>query len=152
MDVFDSVGRTIAHIKDVSIRANEAVYQDQGFAEYYIIPLIYRLLATRSKATLGNEASIYQEALRIALILFLAEVRRAFRIYPVVSRTQVAKLRLLLQNSLARWEGLGMLRLWIVATGAMEAVAQDEKAWFLRLLQEILDRQGNSSLGTQKND
>ena len=84
MDIFDSAGRTIAHIKDEAISANKVVYQDQGFAEYHIIPLIYRLLATHSKVTLSNEASIYQEALRIALILFLTEVHRAFRIYPIV--------------------------------------------------------------------
>lgn len=62
------------------------------------------------------------------------------RIYPVVSRTHVVKLRLLLWNSEGQWEGFGMLGLCIVAMGATEAAAQDKNAWFLRLRREILNR------------
>jgi hypothetical protein len=77
VDIFDSIGRIIAYIKDEAIGANKVVYHKQGLVEYYTIPPNYHLLAIRSKVTLSNEASIYQEALRIALIFFLAEVRHA---------------------------------------------------------------------------
>ena len=69
------------------------------------------------------------------------------RIYPVVSRTHVAKLRLLLRNSEGQWEGFGMLGLCIVAMGAMEAAAQNKNAWFLRLRREILIDRATASLG-----
>jgi hypothetical protein len=50
-----------------------------------------------------------------------------FRIYSVVSRTQVAKLRLLLQDSEGQWEGFGMLGLCIVAMGAWRQSPRTKK-------------------------
>jgi len=73
----------------------------------------------------------FQEATRLALLLFLAEIRRRFGLHPIDSRVHVRKLQNLLANDAADWTPLGPLRLWVVGMGVLDALEDPELGWLV---------------------
>lgn len=140
IDIFDDLCRVTYHIKEEAYLSGGEVYKDFEFSGTFLNPLLYRLLAARTDVQNDNDA-VFQEALRLASILYLAEVRRTFGIFPVWSRAHVKKLKRVLENQVD-WKKLTRLKLWVLAMGAMEAETVSDKAWFQERLQNTFKSEG----------
>jgi len=101
------------------------------FAGNLIIGLVHRLLNSQSAVNMEDPGTIFKEATRIALLLFLAPVRRRFGLHPLNIKVHVQKLKGLLQKDNADWTPLGDLRTWIVAMAVLEAVEDPELSWLV---------------------
>jgi hypothetical protein len=119
-----------------------AIFRDGIFAGSYILPLQNRLVSLSAPATeVSDSISAKMHAIRLACILFLAEIRRALGIMGVVSTLQVRKLRCFLEMS-GPWEDLSVLRMWCLAMGGMESLPGPLKEWFARELESERTRLG----------
>lgn len=83
----------------------------------------------REAIDIESPSSVFKEAIRLALLLFLAEVRRKFGLHPIDSQVHVQKLQDVLANDTADWTSLGPLRLWVVSMGVLEAVEEPVQGW-----------------------
>jgi hypothetical protein len=90
---------------------------------------VHRLLSALSAIDIERLETVFQEATRLALLLFLAEIRRRFGLHPIDSRLHVQKLQNVLANDTADWTALEPLRLWVVSMGVLEALADPELGW-----------------------
>lgn len=75
------------------------------------------------------------QACRIGCALYLAGVRRLFGINGVISTLQTQKLQHYLRSNVANWEDLGLLKVWCLAMGGMEAEGE-LKDWYAREVQQ----------------
>jgi hypothetical protein len=73
-----------------------------------------------------RQETVFQEATWLALLLFLAEIRRRFGLHPIDSRVHVQKLQSVLANDTADWTPLAPLRLWVVSMCVLEALEDPE--------------------------
>lgn len=131
VEIFEEISQFFIHVQEQSIKSSRRVWFDSNFAGRYINPYIYRLLHIRSDCTAYNKGSHIPEAFRLGMVLSLAEVRREFQIYPVISQVYIAKLRLLMESEALEWNELGGLGFWITAMGLVEAPDQDRN-FFLK--------------------
>lgn len=69
-------------------------------------------------------------ALRLAARLYTAQLRRAFGIYTTLSKIHVEKLKEIMQCTQTDWTNLELLKLWIIAVGAMESIPIGHEEYF----------------------
>jgi hypothetical protein len=133
LHIFDDTARFSVHLASEEARTAGHVYTDVVSAGTLIIGLVHRLLSARPSAVdISRPEMVFQEATRLALLLFLAEIRRRFGLHPIDSRVHVRKLRdVLAADDAADWAALGPLRLWVVSMGVLEAVGEPELGWLV---------------------
>jgi hypothetical protein len=131
LDIFDDTAHFGIHLASEERRTSGHVYMDVVFAGNLIIGLVHRLLSARSAIDIERPETTFQEATRLALLLFLAEIRRRFGLHPIDSRVHVQKLQNVLANDAADWTPLGPLRLWVVGLGVLEALEDPELGWLV---------------------
>jgi hypothetical protein len=131
LDIFDDTARFGIHLASEEARTAGHVYTDVVFAGNLIIGLVHRLLSAQQAVDPELPETIFAEATRLALLLFLAEIRRRFGLHPIDSRVHVQKLHRVLENDAADWKSLAMLRLWVVSMGVLEAVEELEAGWLV---------------------
>lgn len=82
------------------------------------------------------------QAVRLACILYTAEIRRMFGIMGVFSDLHTVKLRACIEKTGSDWGELGVLRMWCLAMGGMESRGA-ERGWFLGELERERERKGS---------
>ncbi|KAH7379864.1 hypothetical protein BKA64DRAFT_686501 [Cadophora sp. MPI-SDFR-AT-0126] len=94
--------------------------------------------------------SIMREASRLGVLLYLAEIRRDFGVYPVVTHIHISKLRSLLEDSEdVPWHEFKPLKLWVLVMALLEAKSSEDKDWFadqIRGLTEELNLKSGEEL------
>lgn len=131
LDIFDDTARFGIHLASEEARTSGHVYTDVVFAGNLIIGLVHRLLSARQAINIERPETLFQECTRLALLLFLAEIRRRFGLHPIDSRVHVQKLQNVLANYTADWTALDPLRLWVVSMGVLEAVGDPDLGWLV---------------------
>lgn len=126
LDIFDDTARFGIHLGTEEARTAGHIYTDVVFAGNLIIGLVHRLLSARSAIDIERPETVFSEATRLALLLFLAEIRRRFGLHPVDSRVHVEKLQNVLETEAVDWTPLGSLRLWVVGMAVLEAPGRME--------------------------
>ncbi|KUJ08478.1 uncharacterized protein LY89DRAFT_724952 [Mollisia scopiformis] len=118
------------HLKREMERTDGRILSNGDFATGYLFPLLHRTLSLAGDAIIAapDDLNVLQ-ACRIGCTLYLAEIRRLFGICGVITSLQTQKLQHYLRSSIANWKGLGLLKLWCLAMGGMEAVG-DLKGWY----------------------
>lgn len=106
------------------------------------------LQAVTDREDLG---SIMKEAFRLGVLLYLAEMRRHFGVYPVLMQIHMSKLKALLDNSGTSWHYFMPLKLWVVVMALMEAKASEDKAWFASQI-SVLAKELNLTSGESLED
>jgi hypothetical protein len=81
--------------------------------------------------------TVVLEGCRLAMIIMLSAVRRAFGVV-VITATEVSKLYSLLTLSDYDWLGLEDLRFWVVVMGVLEVKDLDQRRWFGSDLRRLL--------------
>jgi len=128
MDIMDDMRAFTAMLKLKVMQTNGGVYSDGGFAAFRLLPLLHRLLSLSPKITDASQQQCL--ILRLACILYFAEIRRLFGIMGIVSTTQLQKLQSLLKGNIGSWGELELLRAWALAMGAMESRGA-EREWYM---------------------
>jgi hypothetical protein len=124
MDIFDDMARVSVHLESEEHRTSGHVYNNVVFSSTVINGIIFRLLQAQptSRTSPENLSGALQEAIRLGLLLFIAEPRRRFGLHPVNTTMHVQKLNKVITNTNLDWEGFEDLRLWITTMGILEAV------------------------------
>jgi hypothetical protein len=144
MDVLNGVQRFNAYFKTQILVTDEEIFRDGGFAASFILPLQHRLLSLSAHAVdVEDNVSAMVQAIRLACILYLAEIRRSFGVMGVVSTLQSRKLKSFLEIS-GEWEELGLLKAWCLAMGGMESLGP-LRVWFVEELQKAIKGLGLES-------
>ncbi|TAQ91467.1 hypothetical protein B7494_g162 [Chlorociboria aeruginascens] len=110
---------------------NGQIYHDGEFGPDHILPLIHRLLSLASD--IHDEYHSPLQAVRLACILYLHEIRRLFGILAVVPDLHTTKLKALLEDETLDWTRLNLLKAWCIAMGAMESRGP-KRQWFIQRL------------------
>jgi hypothetical protein len=133
----EDVALCILHLQNqIALSSPADVFLHQGSGRTYFNPLLHRLLRARpldlEPDNKPNSVMILMEAVRLALILSLAPVRKAFGVHPITSNVAAGKLRALMERGVELFESMEMeeLGLWVVAIGILESETED-KAWFV---------------------
>lgn len=124
------------------VRTSGYILKDAFISEFWLYPLVHRLLSLNAPIDPEDTGSVLQEACRLAGLLCLAEVRRQWCIFPVITMRHVRKLKTLLQIHDIEWRDLQQLKVWVLAVAAMEADPGEEREWLLDKLTETLWSQG----------
>jgi hypothetical protein len=144
MDIMNGLQRFNAYFNSQILLTDGAIFRDGGFAASFILPLQHRLLLLSAHAIDVEEpVSSMVQAVRLACILYLAEIRRSFGVMGVVSTLQSRKLKPFLEMS-GEWEELGLLRTWCLAMGGMESQGP-LRVWFVEELKKATDSFGMES-------
>ncbi|KAG4444285.1 hypothetical protein IFR05_000260 [Cadophora sp. M221] len=118
------------HIQYEAQHPERKIFNDGDFATAYLFPLIHRFLSMSGNAIVADEQDMHiLQAVRIACLLYTAEIRRLFGINGVAAKLHTQKLKFYLERSTNDWGELAMLRLWCLAMGGMESEGAD-RAWF----------------------
>jgi hypothetical protein len=146
-DVFDDTARLSVHLEEEERRTSFNIYRDAVYTGNLIIGLVHRLLSAQNAGInepdldpqFGSETAAIgirlHETCRLALLLFLAPIRRTMGLHPIDTRVHVRKLKqafqLQIQTQQANrdvnvWAALSPLRLWILTMGMLEAVSGSE--------------------------
>jgi hypothetical protein len=96
------------------------------------------LLSIPDKLDVADPSYNYYEASRLGGILYLAEIRRRFGVFPVWSTVQLRKLRKVLSAADGSWQKMTLWKLWIITIAALEATSDDERCFFGHGLKEII--------------
>ena len=143
----------LARFIDIQATGHEASstpwYGTPSLAGYGVMPILHELLSLRLFSTqLGaiDKTQHIAELVRLAMILFLAPIRRRLLGYQVFSKVYTAKVYNIMTSSQGlRWgdakrpkqESLGAipsdwlsLRLWILIVALMETTDEAEVYWF----------------------
>lgn len=130
-DIFDDVSIVITLSRSPSAK------KDAGhFNLMWITPLLYRLLSLPRVSENGDTdvLGVMQEASRLGIILFLAEIRRKCGDLGVPTVVQSKKLRAVLSRpGWVRWALFEPLILWVLFFGALESERED-RGWFCNSL------------------
>lgn len=111
-------------------------YQPSNMSGNWLLPLVHRCLdlVPDDTSRMDHSELMVFEALRHATILFMQPVRRRFGINTGSCDQRVHKLRTILQESLALWDGNEALLRWIIVAASTEASAIEERLWFAAFL------------------
>lgn len=87
----------------------------------------------RTQKPYGNTSSeVIREACRLALLLFLAPVRRLLAVTTFTTAVQLKKLAALMFEQDIEWKGLHVLKHWIIIMGILEAIDENDfRRWLL---------------------
>lgn len=101
------------------------------FGTGYLFPLIHRVLSLAGDAIVAppDDLNVLQ-ACRLGSTLYLAEIRRLFGINGVITTLQTKKLKHYVQASTGNWDNLGLMKLWCLAMGGMEAEEEELRNWY----------------------
>lgn len=127
-DVFDDLAVLKFHIK----RQGESIHKKATLMGTVIVDPIHSLISHRIRTEGGNNRSLAAECVRVATILSLHEVRRLSGPISGYPDLYPGKLQKLLQKKDIDWTGLEVVKLWVLACGAREAVQVAGGNWFLR--------------------
>lgn len=113
-------------------RTSGLVYQEAVFAGSIINTTLFQLLAMQKVLDDADDNRRFiVEAVRLALILWFAAVRRSFGIAPIVTAVHMAKLISLLKREKVRWgHGQMLMVKWLVlGVAILEAVEEEDLRW-----------------------
>jgi hypothetical protein len=118
----------------ITLSRSPSAKKDAGhFNLLWITPLLHRLLSLSRISEDGEDVdvlSVMQEASRLGIILFLAEIRRKCGDLGVPTEVQSRKLRAVLSMpGWSRWALFEPMILWILFFGALESEREDS-GWF----------------------
>ena len=138
--VFDDLRTAIQYT--ISRRAQNRIWRQVTFIINWIDPIMHRLLNMDSNVNRHDSSSVIQEACRLGIILFLAEVRRKCGVMCVSTKVYVSKLKTLLSDTddSVDWTPLNLLRLWLLFFGMLESWQQPEASWYADSVSKVAER------------
>jgi hypothetical protein len=89
MDLFEDNARFRDHLKKV--RTSSAIYFNYRFCSILVSPFMLRLLRARPSLEDSGMTAAYQDATRLALLLFLSDVKFRSSNRPVTCKVYVEK-------------------------------------------------------------
>lgn len=113
-------------------RTSGLVYREAVFAGSIINTTLFQLLGLQKRPDANDNASLIVEAVRLMLILWMAEIRRSFGIRPILSTVHVAKLLVLLRMPDLYWGQTLLVKLLILGVVIVEAVEEEDLWWLGR--------------------
>lgn len=118
-----------------------------SFGTGYIYPLLHRVLSLADDGIVAplDDFKVLQ-ACRLGCALYLAKIRRLFGINGVISTVQTQKLQNYLKSSIDNWDDLGLMRMWCLTMGGMEAEGE-LRDWYAEEVQKEGARMGWNTLG-----
>lgn len=126
MDLFEDIARFTVHLKNEEIRTTSAIYLNYGFCSSLISPFMFRLLRARPASEDTGITATYQEATRLALLLFLSDIKCRFSNRPVACKVHVQKLVSVLVHNQHGWEALETLKLSVIAMAILNATNETQ--------------------------
>ena len=146
LGAFDNL---ITAIQFTNARVQEGrPWQEVEFVLQWIDPIMHRILGIEAEViSPGNESRIINEACRLGIFLFLAEVRRKCSIQGVSSPLYVSKLRRLIEQrqESVNWDRLSYLLLWILFFGFLESREDEDIDWYAKTICEVTGESGVES-------
>ena len=138
--IFDDLNAAIQHTESRS--AQNQTWRQVTFIIHWIDPVLHRLLNINSNVRRNGSASVIQEACRLGIILFLAEVRRKCGVMCVTTTVYISKLKDLLLKTDDRvdWTQFSLLRLWLLFFGMVESGQQPEADWYADSVCKVAER------------
>jgi hypothetical protein len=119
------------------------LYQDPMWLWTHLYPLAHNLLSYRAPVDIDDCESVVKETCRLALSIFVTQVRRLFGIAPLVLDIYVEQLLRLLQNDVVPqdWASFNDFKLWVLVMGVTEARGEVRDG-LLGLLKHVMKRLG----------
>ena len=150
VNIMEDMAKFTIYLESEVTRTNGLVYASTVLCASYINPLLHRLLnlISTTVSDINSDGTTLKEACRLSCILYLAELRRSFGVMPVWTHAQLAKLHVLFENSseLHTWDGLGVIRLWILALAITEEREEEQRRWWLERLKSASREEGLRSM------
>lgn len=92
--------------------------------------MLHKLLVLQTQTSSNPKLEMF----RLGAILFIAEIRRQFGVYPVQTRAQVRKLRgIIKKDDVARGD-LRPLKVWALVLAGMGAGDEADRVWIVEAL------------------
>jgi hypothetical protein len=132
LEVIEIFHRVARFSVELGIEINNADAQKNLQWTNTLVTICHELLNTQKPVddTGNEEREIIREATRLALLLFLAPIRRLLAVSTFSTTAQLEKLTVLMFIKDIRWAGLQELRLWVITMGILEATSNsDLKCW-----------------------
>ena len=127
------------------------VLADVLISGLWVNHIVWQSLCLQAVIDTEELGSIMREAFRLGVLLYLAEIRRQFGVYPVLMQIHMSKLEGLLQSSGISWRCFTPLKLWVVVMALIEAKASEDKAWFASQI-SVLTKELNLTSGESLED
>lgn len=107
------------------------IWADGILSGFWVNHIVRQALCLKTFVDPEDLTSVMREAFRLGILLFLAEIRRCFGVYPVTMEIHLSKLKGLLECSAGIcWGQFLPLKIWVVAMAMMEARTSEESNWF----------------------
>ncbi|KAH6715632.1 hypothetical protein BKA61DRAFT_605001 [Leptodontidium sp. MPI-SDFR-AT-0119] len=106
------------------------IWADGIVSGFWLNHIVRQSLCLQAAVDLNDAGSVICEAFRLGVLLYLAEIRRQFGVYPVVMHIHVSKVKALLKYSDVSWRSFLPLKIWVVAMALIEANTSQDKYWF----------------------
>lgn len=133
LEILTEVSVLTVTLNSESARWN--IWQDSDFPGFEIYPTMFKLLSIQATPQDGQLQYVAQELCRLGALLFFAEIRRKFGVSPVVTTTQIIKLRMLFELDDIIWDDtLERLRLWALVMAGCATTIEDERIWIVQTL------------------
>lgn len=136
-DIFEIFGHVAAFSLHLDVEMANSDAEKSLQWTNWLGTLCHSLLNAQTLVDPGNPHTFISEACRLALLLFLAPIRRVLAVATFTTVVQLEKLQLLLFNKYANWHGLYELKHWVIAMGMLEAqdnegLYQWAKLWMIQ--------------------
>ena len=130
--ILEDVGVLVSWLRH-SYATDASLFSHIGIPQTWISPLLHQCLMLkpleRAEETSASCGQMLQEAIRLAVIMFLAPVRRAFRVMTGEATVLATNLRAALEQCPKEaWIGFETLQLWIISVSGMEIVSTSRDA------------------------
>jgi hypothetical protein len=133
MAICENTARFSVFLEAEVYRTSGLVYHEAIFAGSIINTTLFRLLMLHKEPRATDNTSYLVEVIRLSLIMWLAEVRRSFGIYPVISTIHLQKMLAILKMERGLdWGDATILKLLTLGVAIVEAVDQTDLEWLGR--------------------
>jgi hypothetical protein len=125
---------------------NKISWEDTDFVCFGVYPITNKFLANHIASDDDGLRSVTQEICRLGGLLFLAEVRRKFGVFPIIVEAQIKKLQMLLHQSSSIWNSsLDTIRTWVLVVAGCAMSEVPERTWIVEALVRSRVRTGYHS-------
>jgi len=146
---FSEIFSDMTHVTALINSEAATVWTDCNFSGLWANPLIHRLLTIQIPlAMLNGETDpdgVMQEVGRLGCVLYFGEMRRKFGVYPVITRIQVQKIKIILSEHTIEWRPFEPLLLWTLTLAGIEASFypdNTDRSWFIAELSRLAKNMG----------
>lgn len=132
LDQIEVFKDTIKFLVRVKLDPTGQIWKSGMYLGSFLLGLVHRLASIRHLPSVNTSDFIISECGKVSMMLAIAEPRRRIGVPAAYQHKYLSRLRELLENYAADWTGLEMLKLWMLAAGAKEAIKEPSGNWFYR--------------------